>query len=242
MSRLTDRATAAINRRFATLIAACNPLRQLADDWEETMPGKNETAGGHTRGAHADPVAARVLRTPAGHGLAEQCADTANRIDAWIRHGNALARVAERLLPLDSQVAQMLAKHNAVRHVGAGICGRCGRDVPGIKENPLFDIKADRLKAGYCYGQPPECYNAWLAAGRPDRARFVDAWKHESGTDETAGPTPRADDALLSAVLGGPVRPSTETTSGPYCEHVPPNLTDPDAFRCPICNPEQASA
>lgn len=236
MSKHTSYGDGATVRRFATLLAARTPLRQYAADWEETTASSSGT--GSRGGLPADPVIARLLRTPEGHGLADQAAKVADQIDEWMRTGNQLARIAQRLLPMDHPVAEMFIRHRELRQSGAGICQRCKRQVPGIVENKLDGIEADRLKSGFCFGQPPHCYEAWRRSGMRDRATFIANWDHGSGTPETAGASLDAPDALQLSASSGEVRP----TGSPYCEHVPPNLTDPDSFRCPICNPSAAGA
>lgn len=205
MTKISDNRKNVLARRFATVIAARNPLRQLADDWAEghrSQPGPGGTGGGI-----ADPTLARILRTPQGHGLADQAADVANRIDAWIRYGNALSYAATKLLPVDHPVAEMLAKHRDIRQAGAGICQRCKRSVPGIRENPLLDIEADRLKAGYCYGQPPHCYDTWVQRGRPNRATYNESLEQTLGEKETPGPPAADTNAVPSPGSGGALRP-----------------------------------
>lgn len=212
MSKITDHRAGTLGRRFATLIAARNPLRQQAEDWAEGLSRTTES-GSVSGGGPADPTLAKILRTPIGHGLADQATDVADRIDAWIRYGNALAFAAQRLLPLDHPVAEMLAKHRDIRQAGAGVCQRCHRDVPGIRENPMLGIEADRLKAGFCYGQPPHCYAAWVASGMVNRARFIHDWKTVSGTAETAGHTLGDTDGVQLGASGAEVRPDTQQAS-----------------------------
>lgn len=206
MSKITDNRAGVISRRFASLIASRNPIRQLATDWAE---GHNTSSGGPgvSGGGAADPTLARILRSPEGHGLADQANDVADRIDAWIRYGNALTYAATKLLPLDHPVAEMLAKHRDIRQAGAGTCQRCKRSVPGIRENPLLNIEADRLKGGYCYGQSPHCYDTWTQQGRPNRATFNESLNQTSGENETAGPTPVTPNDVPSSGSGGALRP-----------------------------------
>jgi hypothetical protein len=205
MSRKPTDSNAITAHRFASLVAAAAPLRQHADDWAEGFSASTDldhTIGGTTGDSRVvgeaiagmkDHVENRVTRQVEettvplreGHGLATECERLADDIEEWIAQGNRLARRALRLMPVDHPVAMTMAKHQEVRLAGAGPCNRCGRDVPGIVESAVDGTQADRLKSGFCFGQPPHCYEAWRRTGMRDRKKFIDDWHAESGTDET---------------------------------------------------------
>ncbi len=207
MSPKTKDTNATTTIRFASLVAAREPLRERAEDWQEGFSKCTDTThtiGGTTGDSRVageaiagmkdhveDKVTRQIEETTIplreGHGLATECHQLAADIDDWIRAGNALVRRAQRVMPVDHPVAMTMAKHQQVRLNGSGPCARCGRDVPGIVESTIDGTKPDRLKSGFCFGQEPHCYEAWRRTGMRDRRKFIDDWNAESGTDETPG-------------------------------------------------------
>lgn len=174
MSKTNDRRQAFVARMVLTLLDARAPLRRQAEDWAE---GFAATSGGQPggRGSIARPTESRALTPTHGAGLANDCATTANEIDDWLHTGERLANRALRLLPLEHPVAEMLARHGAIRQIGAGSCQRCHTGVTGNGE--------DRLRSGWC----PACYQRWIRAGRPDRARFNNDASPQAGDSKGAG-------------------------------------------------------
>ncbi len=236
MSSNEDRSSGATIRRFSSVIAAVKPLLQFAEDWREGFAARTDMTHtiGHSTGDsrvfsdavtgmtdHVEDKVTRQVKAVTipereGHGLADDCARVARDIEAWIVEGNHLAREVQRLLPKDHAVAMTLVKNQAVTLMGAGVCQRCGRDVPGIVEAPIYGIKPDRLKSGFCYGQEPHCYDAWRRRGMRDRARFIQEWKDAeaaakaaAGARETPGASTTAPDAVQLSGSGGEVSPDT---------------------------------
>ncbi|MDP1795201.1 MAG: hypothetical protein Q8K63_13780 [Acidimicrobiales bacterium] len=198
-------------------------LERQASDWLEGFGvgatgsgGSGNAMGGGRTLADAirgmvdhklDPETNQIITTSIpqreGHELALRCTEHAERIRAWLNEAPQLDKRLYELLPKDHPLAEMQARHAERTDAGAGTCDGCGRPVPGIRENPTLGIKADRIKAGYCYGQPDACYPKWLAAGSPSKAEFKAITDPGLGKDETPGnPPPTNTTAILSDFTG----------------------------------------
>ncbi len=201
-------------------------LERQAIDWLEGFGagaaaggGSNAAAGGRTlaeaiRGMvdhklnrETNQVEQTTIPLREGHELAERCAAHAYRITKWLALGDRLDRELYALLPKDHPLAEMRARHEQQASGGAGTCPACGRNVPGIRENPTLNIKADRLKANLCYGQPDSCYDAWRNDGGPDKTLWTEQHNKNAhpnmGENEPAGNAPQPDArAVLSDFTG----------------------------------------
>lgn len=185
-------------RRFASLLDARSVLRRLADDWDEGFSSTSSSAadGGSHGSGPAHPVEVAALEPGReGAGLSARCRLLALAVDEWARQGAALAGEVRALLPLDHPVAEMLARHGAVRFIGAGSCLKCANGVSGVGE--------DRMKSGFC----PACHGRWRRAGYPDRVRFVADASPTVGDGETAGPRSATANGVQLGATGYGLRP-----------------------------------
>ncbi len=241
--------------RWSSLVAVAVVVDRCADDWAEGFSASTGSPGGG-RGSVSKPTEAAVIaadrpcglcggETPCrdhpragdgqvwahaeGEGLAERAADAVARVEALAEQFSELWEILLQLAPLSPDLAHEIAVEHKTHKLGAGACGCCHEGVTGNGN--------DRLRAGFCSA----CYAAWTRSGKPDRALWVEVRRamlvtragNTRGNAETAGALTENDIGVISEATGGGVRPG----EGPYCEHAPPHLTDPDSFRCPVCAP-----
>lgn len=230
MSKITDRSREHNKRRseaiqrFVARYDARTRLRAQADDWAEGFSANTDMT--HTIGGTSGDRISAVVVGPypstdpedegkveliEGHGLAQRCAAQADWLDQWLRDGDRSDNETFALLPADHPLAEMRARHANPRNTGAGICDRCGHNAIGIRESAAFNITADRIKNGYCFGPAGnDCYNTWISASRPNREAFIKTWQPEGGLEETADDTTRLRDSGTTTARSGEVRPGGE--------------------------------